>query len=76
MALVKTGVAFALGAMCGAFISRGFQRCHHHEAVKRWACARQLLERKNASTQQEIGLNPTPEKAAADINKISDGTTM
>ena len=55
MPLLKTGFTFVLGAMCGALMTRGFQRCHHHEARRRWACARQMLEQKNASNPHGNG---------------------
>ncbi|GMN43178.1 hypothetical protein TIFTF001_012382 [Ficus carica] len=67
MPVLRTGVAFVLGAMCGALMTRGLQRCHHHEARRRWAkCARQMLVEKNASNPHENG-NGTELSAAPNI---------
>ena len=67
MPVLRTGVTFVLGAMCGAFMTRGLQRCHHHEARRRWAkCARQMLEEKNASNPHENG-NGTELSAAPNV---------
>lgn len=65
MSVLKTGVAFVLGAMWGSFITRGLQ--HDHLRHRHWPCPRQALEKKRGTTP-EGEENASPPIIADNIN--------
>ena len=58
--MMKTGAAFLLGTMCGAFLTRGFKRCQHLKEIRggNWRCPRRATENKSV----DANLGPEVEK--------------
>lgn len=70
MSLVKSGATFVIGAMFGSLMTRGLQRCHLHEARRRWSCPRENLEKKRDSNPEGKGNEFAAATVANDVSPV------